>query len=213
MNSGYTSLLYDCNSTVKSVKSSLSPSGGRYKFLSAMTMCSDRKLINQAKNGDVDAFEKLYYRYRDWAYRLARRFTNDHETALDVIQDTFAYLLRKLPTLELTASMTTFLYPVVKHICLNIKRKNRVSSVETEYFAEIAAPKEDDMNSRGELAQVLSGLDDECREILLMRFVDDMSFEEISRVLGLSLSTVKSRLYRSLEKLREDPRTKEYFEK
>ncbi len=176
-------------------------------------MCSDRKLIMQVKNGDYVAFEKLYYRYRDWTYRLARRFTNDHETALDVIQETFTYLLRKLPGLELRASMTTFLYPVVKHICLNIKRKNRVSSVETEYFADLAAPQEEDMSSRGELSAVLSGLDQEYREILLMRFVDDMSFEEISRVLGLGLSTVKSRLYRSLEKLRDDPRTKEYFDK
>jgi RNA polymerase sigma-70 factor (ECF subfamily) len=175
-------------------------------------MSSDRKLINQAKKGDFVAFEQLYYRYRDWTYRLARRFTNDHETALDVIQETFTYLLRKLPTLELTASMTTFLYPVVKHICLNIKRKNRDSSVKMEFFADLPAPKEHAMSSRNELAEVLSSLEEDYREILLMRFVDDMSFEEISRALELSLSTVKSRLYRSLEKLRDDPRTKEYFQ-
>ena len=165
-------------------------------------MSSDRKLINQIKNGDYVAFEELYYRYRDWTYRLARRFTNDHETALDVIQETFTYLLRKLPTLELSASMTTFLYPVVKHICLNIKRKNRDSSVETEFFADLSAPKEPAMSSRNELAQVLISLEEDQREILLMRFVDDMSFEEISTALELGLSTVKSRLYRSLEKLR-----------
>ncbi len=175
-------------------------------------MCSDRKLINQANNGDFEAFEKLYYRYRDWTYRLARRFTNDHETALDVIQETFTYLLRKLPGLELSASMTTFLYPVVKHICLNIKRKSRDYSVRMEVFTDLEAPKEPVISSRNELAQVLGGLEDECREILLMRFVDDMTFEEISRALELGLSTVKSRLYRSLEKLREDPRTKEYFQ-
>ena len=176
-------------------------------------MCSDRKLIKQVNNGDYVAFEKLYYRYRDWTYRLARRFTNDHETALDVIQETFTYLLRKLPGLELTASMTTFLYPVVKHICLNMKRKNRDSRVEMEFFSDLAAPQEQDMNSSNELAQVLSGLEQEYREILLMRFVDDMSFEEISQAAGLSLSTIKSRFYSSLEKLRDDPRTKEYFEK
>jgi RNA polymerase sigma-70 factor (ECF subfamily) len=176
-------------------------------------MSSDRRLINQVKNGDFVAFEKLYYRYRDWIYRLARRFTNDHETALDVIQETFSYLLRKLPTLELTASMTTFLYPVVKHICLNIKRRNRDYSFRMDVFADLAAPKEQAISSRNELAEVLISLEEEYREILLMRFVDDMSFEEISRALELSLSTVKSRLYRSLEKLRDDPRTKEYFQK
>ena len=65
--------------------------------------------------------------------------------------------------------------------------------------------------ARAELAEVLAVLGTDQREILLMRFVDDMSLDEIASALEISLSTVKSRLYRGLETLRHDSRTKEYF--
>ena len=86
-------------------------------------MTSDEELLEQAKKGDAEAFETLYRRHRDWVYRLAWRFTGNEADALDVLQETFAYLLRKLPGLRLTAAMTTFLYPVVKHLSLNLRRK------------------------------------------------------------------------------------------
>ena len=73
-------------------------------------MKPDRELVDLANKGDSEAFEALYYRYRDWVYRLAWRFTGHQQDALDVLQDTFVYLLGKFPGFELTASMTTFLY-------------------------------------------------------------------------------------------------------
>jgi RNA polymerase sigma-70 factor (ECF subfamily) len=79
---------------------------------------TDSDLIAASNAGDAGAFEGLYYRYRDWVVRLALRFTGHHEDALDVLQDTFAYLLRKLPNLRLSARMTTFLYPVVRNLAL-----------------------------------------------------------------------------------------------
>ena len=87
-------------------------------------MESDEKLIELANKGDAEAFETLYYRYRDWVYHLAWRFTGNQEDALDVLQETFAYLLKKFPGFQLTASMTTFLYPVVKHISLTVRRRS-----------------------------------------------------------------------------------------
>ena len=58
---------------------------------------SDESLIEAMNNGDTRAFEVLYHRYRDWVYRLACRFTGDDEEALDVLQETFVYFLRKFP--------------------------------------------------------------------------------------------------------------------
>ena len=87
-------------------------------------MESDQELIELANRGDSDAFEILYHRYRDWVYRLACRFTGNGQDALDVLQETFAYLLGKFPGFELTAAMTTFLYPVVKHLSFAVRRKN-----------------------------------------------------------------------------------------
>jgi RNA polymerase sigma-70 factor (ECF subfamily) len=175
-------------------------------------MRSDKELIELIKNGDQGAFEELYYRHRDWVYRLGFRFTSDHEQALDVLQDTFAYLLRKISSLELTAAMTTFLYPVVKHLCLNLKRRKPQTATDNQILNDLPAPPAQTAPPpRAELAAVLAVLGTDQREILLMRFVDDMSLDEIAAALEISLSTVKSRLYRGLETLRHDPRTKEYF--
>jgi RNA polymerase sigma-70 factor (ECF subfamily) len=175
-------------------------------------MKSDRELIELANNGDPDAFETLYGRYKDRVYRLAWRFTNNHQDALDVLQETFIYLLGKFPGFELAASMVTFLYPVVKHLSSNLRNKRHTFVSDDEILGEMAAPASKEAgDSRAELAVVLAGVPDEQREVLLMRFVDDMSLQEIADALKIPLGTVKSRLHNALQKLRNDHRTKKYF--
>jgi RNA polymerase sigma-70 factor (ECF subfamily) len=175
-------------------------------------MQSDAELIKLVNRGDREAFESLYYRYRDWVYRLAWRFTGSRDQALDVLQETFVYLLRKFPGFELSCSMTTFLYPVVKHVSLAMRRKAGRTVSEDDALAEMPAPQTTNArDSRSELAAVLSALPEEQREVLLMRFVDDMAIDEIAEALNIPVSTAKSRLYRGLEALRHNPRTKSYF--
>ncbi len=172
----------------------------------------DEELIRAINQGDPAAFEALYYRYRDWVVRLATRFTGHSEDALDVLQETFAYLLRRTPSLRLSARMTTFLYPVVKHTSMAARRK-RLRLISVDADAEITAPAAPEGDRvRAGLAEVVGGLPDEQREVVLMRFVDDMDLVEIAGALGLPIGTVKSRLHRALERLRQDPRTRRYFD-
>ena len=93
-------------------------------------MISDEELLEQFAAGDPDAFETLYRRHRDWVHRLAWRFTGNRQDALDVLQETFLYLLRKLPDLRLTASLRTFLYPAIKHLSLNLRRRRGAAADE-----------------------------------------------------------------------------------
>jgi RNA polymerase sigma-70 factor (ECF subfamily) len=175
-------------------------------------MESDRELIELANRGDPDAFEALYHRYRDWVYRLAWRFTGNRQDALDALQETFIYLLNKFPGFELTASMTTFLYPAVRHISLRIRGKSRRFASDEEILSELAAPdSEATERCRSELAAVLAVLPDTQREILLMRFVDDMSVQEVATALNIPLGTAKSRLHSALKTLRQDRRARDYF--
>ena len=175
-------------------------------------MASDQELIESANQGDCESFGILYHRYRDWVYRLACRFTGNHQDALDVLQETFAYLLGKFPGFELTCAMTTFLYPVVKHVSLTIRRKSRRFACDEEVLGELAATASQEIERpRSELAAVLAVLGENRREILLMRFVDSMSLQEIADALGIPLGTVKSRLHHALKALREDRRTRDYF--
>jgi RNA polymerase sigma-70 factor (ECF subfamily) len=169
----------------------------------------DAELIERANGGDTAAFEALYHRHRDWAYRLAWRFTGNEADALDVLQETFIYLLKKLPGLHLTASMTTLLYPVVKHLSLNVCRRRRATADEEILLAipDPAGPQA----SRADLAAALATLPHDQREVVLMRFLDDMSLEDIAGALSVPPGTVKSRLHRALATLRHDARTRDYF--
>ena len=84
---------------------------------------SDDELVAAANAGDSAAFDAIYYRHRDWAIGLAYRFVGDRDDALDVVQDAFLYLLRKFPGFRLIARMTTFLYPVIRNLALQRRRK------------------------------------------------------------------------------------------
>jgi len=176
-------------------------------------MEQDRELIERINGGDAEAFEALYRRYREWVYRLAWRFTGRQDLAMDVVQETFIYLLKKFPGFELTAKMTTFLYPAVRSLSRDARRKEaRFIGTEEEIFSKIpASPPDDTDRSREDLAAVLSILPVEQREVILMRFLDGMSLEEIAAALGIPIGTVKSRLHHALAVLREDERMRRYF--
>jgi len=171
---------------------------------------SDEALVEAANRGDEGAFEALYRRHRDWVVRLAFRFTGSEADALDVLQDTFAYLLRKFPGLRLTSRLTTFLYPVVKHLAIRAARKRRQHASGDQALSEAQAP-DAPSQPREELAAVLRVLPEAQREVLLMRFVDDMGLRQIAEALDVPLGTVKSRLHNALKALRKDERTRAYF--
>ena len=174
---------------------------------------SDQALVAALNGGDVSAFDAIYYRYRDWVVRLAHRFTSSHADSLDVLQETFAYLFRKFPGLILSARMTTFLYPVVKNLSIAARRK-RDRHVSDENIAEPIAPTamEAKESTRSELSIALAVLPEAQREVLLMRFVDDMSLAEIAGALGIPEGTVKSRLHNAIATLQQDERARRYFQ-
>src|SRR4051812_26618473 len=171
---------------------------------------SDAELVRALNAGEASAFDALYFRYRDWIVRLARRFTGHDDDALDVLQETFAYVFRKFPGFVLTASMTTFLYPVVKNLSIAARRKrNRLAQLPDDAPPDPPAPQglDSDKQQRQELSAVLSGLPELHREALLMRFVDGLSLVEIAQTLGVPEGTVKSRLHNAIATLRRDKRT------
>jgi RNA polymerase sigma-70 factor (ECF subfamily) len=173
----------------------------------------DQALIDALNRGDVRAFDALYYRYRDWVVRQAMRVTGNPDDAMDVLQETFSYFHRKFPGFRLTASMTTFLYPVVKNLGIAARRKRtRMTSTDAVEIPDPPAPaSEDATRQRSELALVMASLPEAQREVLLLRFVDDMSLAEIAEALSIPEGTVKSRIHNAIATLRNDERAKRYF--
>lgn len=172
---------------------------------------SDQELLRLCNHGNATdatrAFEALYKRHKAYVIRVALRFVRDHDTALDVLQETFSYLLRKFPPsgdgLTLTAQMTTFLYPVARNTAITLMRK-------ADRFPAAAGCKPDDLPENtvpesGDITEALGDLSDAHREVILLRFVDDMSLQEIASALAIPVGTVKSRLHLAIRQLRESP--------
>ena len=166
-------------------------------------------------DGDPDAFEALYLRHRDWAVNLAFRFTGDRELALDVLQEAFLYLLKKFPGFALRAKFTTFLYPVIRNLAFNARKKSQRYELVDDKLEELTEPVEPDVgeNIEDQLRGMMRSLPAQQQEVLLLRFVDEHSLNEIAEMLEIPKGTVKSRLHNALRALAENPRTKKYFEK
>jgi RNA polymerase sigma-70 factor, ECF subfamily len=170
---------------------------------------SDQDLVAAANAGDPGAFDVLYHRHKAWVLSLATRCTGDADQALDVLQETFIYLLSKFPGFKLTSRLTTFLYPAVKNISIAVRRKSARFGGGQQPFDTLPGPVAAGQN---ELTEVVSSLPATQREVVLMRFVDGLSLEEIGVALGIPLGTVKSRLHNALAALRTDPRVQRFFE-
>lgn len=169
------------------------------------------EICNHGNAADAErAFNTLYQRHRNYVIRVALRYVNDHDRALDVLQETFTYLLRKFPPtgdgLRLTSQLTTFLYPVAKNNAINLLRKDN-------RFPSDMDREPDDLPSRqadgpDDLANLLRELSAEHREVIQLRFIDDLSLQEIAETLRIPLGTVKSRLHLAIKQLRESPAIK-----
>jgi RNA polymerase sigma-70 factor (ECF subfamily) len=174
---------------------------------------SDAELVAAVNQGDFTAFEAMYLRHRDWVVALAYRFTGDYQLSLDVLQETFLYFLKKFPGFTLSARLQTFLYPAVKNLSISGQRKIVRLQGDTDVLESLAATETDaSSNQAGDaLAAVLSALPEEQREVLLLRFVEGFSLNEIAEAMEIPLGTVKSRLHNALTALRKDERTRNYF--
>lgn len=177
-------------------------------------MNDDARLVDICNHGDArdaaDAFETLYKRHKDFVIRVALRFAPDNDSALDVLQETFTYLLRKFPPigpgLTLTASLTSLLYPVARNSALTLRRKS-------DRFPHSDDVLPDDLpgaagDGPSDIPALLRDLPDERREVLMLRFVDDLPLQDIAIALDIPLGTVKSRLHLAIKSLRESPEVK-----
>jgi len=178
---------------------------------------SDEALVEACNRGNgaesFEAFGALYRRHRDYVLRIALRYTEDRELAADALQDVFTWLLRQFPPpgpgVTLTARLTTYLFPIAKNSTITLLRKSRrAQGGDIEPDALPAPTPRDDSD---DLERLLAELPPARREILTLRFVDDMALEDIAAVLGIPLGTVKSRLHLAIKALREAPAAKKFF--
>jgi len=134
-------------------------------------------------------------------YRLAYSYLKNREEALDAVQSAVCRALEKQDSLQEPDAMRTWFYRILVNICTDmLRRRKLVTLIPPE--ALDAGSYEDPLPSDGTLAERVNALPPEIQTIIKLRFYEELSLKEISMVTGCNLSTVKTRLYSGLKKLR-----------
>ncbi len=175
----------------------------------------DQELIARCQRGDLDAFGQIYARYERAVYRYVYHMLGDPDDADDVKQDTFVKAYRTLPGFRGDCSLLTWLLKVAGNLCRD-RHKTRTRRGEMALLPEIAAelPDPGDLGAdpavlleRKDLHQtlyrVLAGLPDGQRELIVLRDVQGLSYQQIADVLGCSVASVKLRLFRARRGFRD----------
>jgi RNA polymerase sigma-70 factor (ECF subfamily) len=170
---------------------------------------SDEELARLAQNGKQDAFIQLYERY--FQPVLTRvRFRVPESDAEDVAQEVFIAVLRSLDKFKGQAKFSAWLWSVTNHKIADYYRSRKSKWIEEDEFEEVMKRSpgndttEDEENRRAELAAVrcaLETLPPNYREVIFLRFADEMPFKEIALQTGQSLEAVKSLFRRSIAAL------------
>jgi RNA polymerase sigma-70 factor, ECF subfamily len=169
----------------------------------------DAELVAVCRHPESDgfegAFEQLFVRYRERVYAIAYRVVGNAVDALDVVQESFALVLRKLHGFRGGSMFSTWLFRIVVNCSIDHRRKREAARIGTQGECSIDlvddAPNPRDRAETKELGdqvqEAIALLSPKLRAILALRYLEDMSYEELAATLGLSLGTVKSRLARA----------------
>ena len=174
---------------------------------------AERELVRRARRGDEAAREALVQLHRRAAYLLALQLLGNREDALDATQDALLRFLTTLHRFQPGEPVRPWLYSIVRNRCRDLMRRARVRRAEPlesdeehwrpEIIDEKADPELDARRAelRRRVFTAMGGLRREHREILVLRDYQDLSYDEIARVLGVPRGTVMSRLHRARKAL------------
>ncbi len=186
----------------------------------------DAQLIQRVLEGDDTAFSKLVKKYQKSVHALAWRKIGDFHIAEDITQETFLKAYQKLSTLKEPQSFAGWLYVIAANYCSTWHRKKRLwtQSLEntnsaalerTTYSGYIVAENERvAMETQREVVKKLfAKLQESERTVITLYYLGEMNYEEISKFLGVSVGTVKTRIYRARQRLKkEEPMIREALE-
>ena len=179
-----------------------------------LTTISDEELIRRFQEGDLYAFDLIVRRYKDQLLNFAYRFLGNFEEAEDVVQETFLRLYRNKKAYRQIAKFSTWLYTITSNLAkteLRKRKRRKLVSIsemgyeEKEYEIEDhGADTERDVDSsiKEKLIQLaIQELSPRFREVIVLRDVQELSYEEVGDILNIPLGTVKSRVNRARLKL------------
>jgi len=189
----------------------------------AQEVAIDRILVDRFKAGDENAFDEMVTRYWDRIYGMVNQLLRNQQDAEEVTQDAFIRAHRALGSFRGESSFSTWLYQIATNLARNRYwywwRRKRDRSVSFEaplgtdsdttladvFPAEVVSPEAATVTQEfvDRVSAGMEQLSEKHREILILRNVQNLSYEEIAEILKISVGTVKSRIARARESLRE----------
>lgn len=164
-------------------------------------MRSDEELMSAVAGGDLTAFEQLVRRYHSATWRTAFRLVGDLHTAEDISQEAFLRILRAADRYQPTAAFHTYFYRIVTRLCRDYHRKASLSLCQNLGTVENPLPSpEVDIATKEERVAVqdaIASLSTKQREAVVLRYYEEMSYEEIAEITGSSQKGVERLLARA----------------
>jgi RNA polymerase sigma-70 factor (ECF subfamily) len=168
----------------------------------------DGRLLEACQQGDREALRALFEAYKDRVFSLALRFTGEEAAAKDVVQEVFLKLFSRIGQFRREAHFGTWLFRLVANACIDERRRRRrflpLTAASVAQPVAALGPQERGLERQQERAAVhraVSQLSPKLRLPILLRYLEDLSYEEIAAVLGCTKGTVASRLNRGHREL------------
>lgn len=181
----------------------------------ALIYSSDEQLLVQARDGQAEALEELFGRYRQLAYRVAYRFLGNESDALDAVQDAFVKALMHLTHFQGRSSFKTWLLRVVCNAATDLGRQrgrrhalslDSLGPMEREELEPFVLPEtgseSDRQLIRQKIQEALAELSPAQRQTFILHAEAELSYREVAETLNISIGTVMSRLYYTRQRLR-----------
>jgi RNA polymerase sigma-70 factor, ECF subfamily len=165
----------------------------------------DAALVAKCLAGDTEAFRPLVERYQGLLFAVACRMLNDREDAVDAAQTTFVRAFERLDSFGRQSKFFSWLYRILVNECLNMRRARRATEPLDQELAVEADPVQalHTARLRSRVREAVRALPQQYREVIVLRQMVELSYQEIAEVLELPEKTVKSRLYSARQMLGE----------
>ncbi|MFA5261078.1 MAG: sigma-70 family RNA polymerase sigma factor [Candidatus Omnitrophota bacterium] len=163
-------------------------------------------IIRAAAQGDRHSFRIIYERFSDYVYGLAARILGQEQDAEEVTQDVFVQVYQRLKDFRFEASLKTWVYRITVNTAYNYYKRNkrrykRLTDYKRDAEHAISVRAEGCEYPREIIDWLLGALPQDQRTCIILRSIENLSYEEISQILKVNINTVRSRVMRAREKL------------
>ncbi len=164
---------------------------------------SERELIELVKKGSREAYQEVVSRYMKKAYYIALGYVRNHQDALDISQESFIKAFRKIKSFSNQMPFFPWFYKLMKNLCLDhLRRRSRVKEIPLEGI-QVLEKEREDREMKEVLWKGIERLPFEQREIVILRYFQQMSYSEIAEMTEKPVGTVMSSLHYAKKKLKK----------